>query len=179
MKRSAVQNRLRHYWKIEAANVIAVPTVGAIAVLRFGGRIDLLMVIAALAMSSLLVVGTMTLRAHFQMSEGNCQAMAEFVPIAAKLQRPMAVLSALAVLSAAFAIWRDAGFAPSSIATFVFALLATLEYINYFVVQLQHFDHGADFRRLISGRGFRRSHLARAITRFRSGKTGTADSTAP
>jgi hypothetical protein len=169
MKRLAVQNRLRHYWKIEAANVIAVPTVGAIAVLRFGGRIDLPMVIAALAMSTLLVVGTVTLRAQFQMSNGNSQAMARFVPAAARLQRPMALLSALALLSAGFAIWRDAGFAPSSIATCAFALLATLEYINYFVVQLQHFDHAPDFRRLISGRGFRRSHLARAITRFRSG----------
>jgi hypothetical protein len=38
-------------------------------------------------------------------------------------------------------------------------------------VQLQHFDHAEDFRRLISGRGFRRSHLAKQIAAYRQGRS--------
>jgi hypothetical protein len=34
-------------------------------------------------------------------------------------------------------------------------------------VQLQHFDNGADFKRLIGGRGFRRAHLARDLAAYR------------
>jgi hypothetical protein len=49
----------------------------------------------------------------------------------------------------------------------VLLLLAVLEYVNYYHVQLQHFDHDADWRRLMSGRGFRPSHLAREIDRWK------------
>jgi hypothetical protein len=167
MTRTKVQNRLRNYWKMEAGNAFVVPATGAALVVMSGDHIDLPMIIAAIATSSLLIVGTFALRAHFKMSEGNPQPMAKFMPTASKLQKPMAILSVLAVISAVFSLWRDAGFSPAVIATCVFALLAALEYINYFVVQLQHFDHGPDFRRLMSGRGFRPSHLARAIARHR------------
>jgi hypothetical protein len=43
-----------------------------------------------------------------------------------------------------------------------------LEYINYYVVQLQHFDHASDFKRLLSGRGFREAHLAKALRAYRT-----------
>jgi hypothetical protein len=46
-------------------------------------------------------------------------------------------------------------------------VLAILEYINYYHYQLQHFDHAADFARLLSGRGFRRSHLSKAIAAWK------------
>jgi hypothetical protein len=172
MSRAKVQNRLRNYWKMEAANAFVVPATGAILVVTSDDNIDLPMFIAGLATTSLLVIGTFALRAHFKMSEGDSAPMAKFVPTASKLQKPMALLSALAVFSAGFSLWHDAGFSPSAIATCVFALLAVLEYINYFVVQLQHFDHGPDFRRLMSGKGFRPSHLARAIARHRLERRG-------
>jgi len=35
-----------------------------------------------------------------------------------------------------------------------------LEHVNYYHRQLQHFDHWPDFKRLITGRGFRRSQLS-------------------
>jgi hypothetical protein len=56
----------------------------------------------------------------------------------------------------------------------VLLLLAVLEYINYYHVQLQHFDHAPDWKRLISGRGFRRSHLAREIERWERERAGGA-----
>ena len=54
------------------------------------------------------------------------------------------------------------------IAATVCGLLAALEYINYYHRQLQHFDNAADFKRLMSGRGFRRSQMAADLERFRS-----------
>jgi hypothetical protein len=53
------------------------------------------------------------------------------------------------------------------VATNLLFLLAVIEYVNFYHVQIQHFDHAADWKRLVSGRGFRRSHLARAIERHR------------
>jgi hypothetical protein len=166
--RSTLRNRLRRYWKMEAANVVLVPTIGIAAVKRAGDTIDLPMVIAACAASSLLLVGTFALRAHYRMSLADGRSMATFAPVASRLQTPMAFFAAAAVLCAGYAVFRIEGFSPSAIATCVFALLAALEYVNYFVVQLQHFDHGPDFRRMIAGKGFRPSHLARTIKRYRA-----------
>jgi hypothetical protein len=43
------------------------------------------------------------------------------------------------------------------------AVLAALEYINYYHRQLQHFDNREDFQRLLSGKGFRKSWMARDL----------------
>ncbi|MGI5487262.1 hypothetical protein [Microtetraspora malaysiensis] len=48
-----------------------------------------------------------------------------------------------------------------------FALVAVLEYVNYFHVQLMH-DTAADLRRLVTA-GLRPSHLARDLARARQG----------
>jgi hypothetical protein len=48
------------------------------------------------------------------------------------------------------------------------ALLALLEYINYYRWQLQYFDHLPDFRALVKRRRLKRAHMARAIKRWRS-----------
>lgn len=173
MTRAAVQNRLRHYWKMEAANVFFAPAIGTAVVIHDGDHVGLPMIFAMLATASLLVIGAFALRAHYKMTKGEPDTMKAFVPVAARLQKPMLLLCVAAMVGAGYALWRDKGFSPSGIATCVFALLATLEYINYYVVQLQHFDHAADFRRLIAGQGFRRSHLARAIARYRIGGQDT------
>jgi hypothetical protein len=61
----------------------------------------------------------------------------------------------------------------SLVVSLLLALLAILEYVNYYRVQLQHFDHAADFKRLVTGRGFRRSHLAKAIAAYRTADART------
>jgi hypothetical protein len=60
---------------------------------------------------------------------------------------------------------------PDRVASLLVLLLAVLEYINYYHVQVQHFDHAADWQRLLAGRGFRRSHLAREIKRWERKRT--------
>jgi hypothetical protein len=42
-----------------------------------------------------------------------------------------------------------------------------LEYVNYYHRQLQHFDHAADWKRLLAGRGFRVSQMAADLQRLR------------
>jgi hypothetical protein len=48
------------------------------------------------------------------------------------------------------------GWSRAVIAALACSALGSLEYVNYFRVQLQHFDHLADFKRLLGGRGFAR-----------------------
>ena len=54
------------------------------------------------------------------------------------------------------------GLADRNVAT-ACAVLAVLEYVNYYHRQLQHFDSREDFRRLLTGKGFRKSWLARDL----------------
>ena len=80
-------------------------------------------------------------------------------------EAPALVLT-LAGCATALAGWRvpawSAGLADRNVAT-ACAVLAVLEYVNYYHRQLQHFDSREDFRRLLSGKGFRKSWLARDL----------------
>ena len=53
------------------------------------------------------------------------------------------------------------------LAATICSTLAVLEYINYYHRQLQHFDHAADFKRLLTGKGFRKSQMAIDLCRYR------------
>jgi hypothetical protein len=64
------------------------------------------------------------------------------------------------------------GFAANGMSRPVIAALAcsalgTLEYVNYFKLQLQNFDHAPDLKRLLAGKGFRRAHLGRDLAAYR------------
>jgi hypothetical protein len=61
----------------------------------------------------------------------------------------------------------------------VLTVLAMLEYINYYHRQLQHFDNAADLKRLLSGKGFKRSHMARELAAFRVAKSAARPPVAP
>jgi hypothetical protein len=72
----------------------------------------------------------------------------------------------LAALGVAASLWGALtlpAFSLAWTAAVFFGLLAVLEYVNYYHVQLNHFDNAADFRRLLSGKGFRKPHLARLV----------------
>ena len=70
-------------------------------------------------------------------------------------------------IGGAFLDFLNSGLTTSVSAAAALSLLASLEYVNYFHVQLQHFDNRADFQRLGTRRRFRRSHLAKDIARWR------------
>lgn len=89
---------------------------------------------------------------------------------AARLQSALLIASLIAAglagaswfipaLSVSFGDW---------VAASILALLAALEYVNYYHRQLQHFDHLADLKRLFSGQGFRKAQMAVDLERHRA-----------
>lgn len=92
------------------------------------------------------------------------------LPLLVGAKRPTLALGCAAVLCAIGEVWADGGWSPSGIAACITAALAILEWVNYYGVQLQHFDHFADLRRLVTGKGFREAHLAKTIRRWQATK---------
>jgi uncharacterized membrane protein len=85
-------------------------------------------------------------------------------------QFPLLIVTVLACLFAALA-WGPFPFAQSlgdRIVATIAAILAALEYINYYHRQVQHFDHMSDFKRLLKGRGFRPSQMNQDLKRWRA-----------
>lgn len=163
-----VTRRLRAYWQMEAANVLFVPVFAIGLVFWAGGTLTPALVIAAMACAALLVVGAIYWRAVLRQLEGSPGALASWIPRLAAVEAPMLVLAVVAAIAtgAEFAL-AGGGWTPARIAAASLTALAVLEYVNYYRVQLQHFDNWADFKRLVTGRGLRQSHMARDIQAWR------------
>jgi hypothetical protein len=164
--------RLEGYWKLEAGNVVVIPGVAAYVIHEAGGVITPGVAISMLATSSLLVIGTLSLRIMLRRARGEADPTRGRIPLLAALQWPALLLCAAAAV-ATIVDWIARGPHPLAerLAASVLTLLAILEYVNYYHVQLQHFDHAPDWKRLSSGRGFRPSHLAREIDRWKRAKS--------
>ncbi|MCK0129504.1 hypothetical protein [Erythrobacter sp. F6033] len=164
--RQSLIARLTMYWKMEGANIAIVP----IAMVLFaGGQVGPTSLIALVPMMALLAIGTLYWRAKLHQIERGISPD-DMVSKLAQLDMPMAAGSIIAVLAAAGA-WTVPGWAVGTADKWVAtsaAILTVLEYINYYHRQLQHFDHLPDWKRLLSGRGFRKSQLRRDIERVRN-----------
>lgn len=170
---SSPVRRLTTYWKIEAFNVVLIPAVAVFLVLKSGGTISAALVLSGLACSFLLVIGTIVLRGMLQRACGDAKAVGHQVPLLLRLRwLAIGLCVAAAVALGVECINIGPRLSTQFVMPAVLLVLAVLEYINYYHVQLQHFDHAADWQRLISGRGFRRSHLAREIERWRRERAG-------
>ena len=166
--RAKLVERLRTYWKIEATNIVMVPLVGAAVVHANGSIINWLLAVTMVATSTMLVVGAIALRAHYLTATGDAAAMSRVAPLLARCQIPSVLLCSLSLVAAGLNHWQEAAWTAAAIAGWVFSALAILEYVNYYHIQLQHFDHRADWLRLLAGKGFRASHLSRALKRYRA-----------
>jgi hypothetical protein len=101
-------------------------------------------------------------------ARGEADAIADRIPLLARMRWPaIALCVAAAVANGAEWLSGSLELSAQCVAPALLLLLAVLEYVNYYHVQLQHFDHAPDWQRLIAGRGFRRSHLAREIERWK------------
>jgi hypothetical protein len=169
LSRAKLIKRLGPYWQMELGNAVLVPGAAFGLVLFFGGAVGWPTALAALACAALLVVGAIAWRMEWAALKGEPRTAAYWTPILAQLQAPMLLLT-LAACGAV--IWRLASWgdlwSPDAVAAAVLTALALLEYVNYYHVQLQHFDNAADFKRLLAGKGFRRAHLARAIDAWKA-----------
>ena len=124
-------------------------------------------VLAAIAAGGLLVVGAFYWHAlDRQLRLRDRQTLQRALDFADKAQRPALFVTAAAGLAFAAALAVH-GWSSAVIAAGVLTLLAALEYVNYYHRQVQHFDNVGDFKRLMTGRGFRQSHMARDLAAFR------------
>jgi hypothetical protein len=157
--RRALIKRLGPYWKMEAGNAVLLP---ALMVYFSKGSIGWVSATATLPMIIMLVVGAVYWRAKlFQLRQRDYDIRPTLDKIAA-VQVPVLVLTSVGSVVAVTG-WLIPGMAISyadNVCASIAAILAILEYVNYYHRQLQHFDNIADFRRLTRGRGFRASQMA-------------------
>ena len=168
--RADLLKRLDPYWKMEAGNVVLVP---AIMLVLSEGRLSWISLAPLAATMLLLVIGALYWRGKVRQlrgegegkGKGRGEGFAVLLRRIAAWRLPALVLCVAACLSAV-AGWVmpgwSAGLADRNVATGC-ALLAVLEYVNYYHRQLQHFDNRADFLRLLAGKGFRQSWMARDL----------------
>jgi len=161
--------RLEPYWKMEAGNVVVLPLV---MLLLSGGQLGWVSLVPMAAMVAMLVIGALYWRGKVRQLKGEAQDWPGLLRLIARLQVPVLVLTLLGCAAAA-AGWLmpdlACGTADRWSAT-ASAVLAALEYVNYYHRQLQHFDNKADFRRMLAGKGFRQSWMARDLAGLKRGE---------
>ncbi|WP_126173007.1 multidrug transporter [Altericroceibacterium xinjiangense] len=143
---------------MEAACAVSFPLLAAWMVEPDGGREIAGVVLAVTASCCLLAVGALYWHAALCRVRGNPEPMRHALRIARRLKRPLLALAIASLVWAVFLCFLD----PSSaaLAALGFSALAVLEYVNYYHVQLQNFDHLPDFKRLLRRRRLRQAHLA-------------------
>jgi hypothetical protein len=164
-----VQDRLRSYWKMEAGCAFLIlatllwlwPPTAIIEAVPLG--------LALLPAVLLLLLGASYWRAALKRAEGDPAPFTRIVRIADRVELPALLLVIVAALAVGIAAVTR-GWTPPIVAAAACAGLAALEYVNYYRVLIQNFDHGPDLRRLIAGRRLRRAHLARDLASYRSAR---------
>ncbi len=169
MPRKSLRN-FRSYATLEALNIVFVPA--AVLLLAPPGNWPevLAMGLAIAACAGFLLVGAAYWAGLDQrLTSANRSAMTRALALAHRLEIPLLLITGAAVPMLAFAIY-NGGWSWPVIGAAMLTLLAALEYVNYYHRQLQHFDRSSDFKRLMTGGGFRRSHMARDLAAYRSGR---------
>ncbi len=157
----------RSYAAMEALNIVLVP--GAVLLLAPPGNWAeiLAMGFAMAACAGFLLVGAAYWAGLDQrLTRSNRTALARALALADRLETPLLLITGAALPMLAFAIYHG-GWSWSVFGAATLTLLASLEYVNYYHRQIQHFDRWSDFKRLMTGGGFRRSHMARDLAAYR------------
>ena len=167
--RNSLANRLRWYWQMEAANAVIVPAAAWTLVWSFGGVATIAFWVAALACATSLVIGALYWRAVLRQIEGAAHVFDYWLPRLGAAEHALLALFSVSVIVIVLELTLSStGWLAAHIAAAVLTALAALEYVNYYKFQIQHFDNWADFKRLMTGRGFRKAHMARDIAAGRS-----------
>lgn len=145
-----------------------VPGIALGAVWYSGERVPPALIYALYPNIAMLAIGALYWRAALKRLQGDPKPMAYWMGWISGLQRFVVVFLFLACGAALIDFWSGGGVTAGRIAILALVVLALAEYVNYYHVQLQHFDHAADFKRLLAGRGFRASHMARDLKAYRS-----------
>lgn len=168
-RKIALRGRLGPYWKMEAANAVLVPAF-VVWIVPPQDAVQLAVLgLSLAAVCVLLVVGARYWFAVVERSKGNLAPTASLMKLLDLWERPIKLLVAAACLTSMGMLIAN-GWSGANVAALICALLAVLEYINYFQFQLQNFDHAPDWQRLRKQRRLRRAHLGRDLAQFRNPK---------
>ncbi|MEO0690471.1 MAG: hypothetical protein AAFY51_09255 [Pseudomonadota bacterium] len=161
-----LRHRLSSYWKLEIGNAALIPAVMVLVCLRAQQPISVGFALACVPMCGLLVLGGLYWRAKLHQLEGRTDSLERVLIEARKWRLPLLATTCLAVVLAVGG-WFTALAASTGEkwAISIAAGLAALEYVNYYHRQLQHFDNWSDFKRVVTGRGFQISRMARDLRR--------------
>ena len=166
-RKEHLHRRLSSYWKLEVGNAALIPAIMVFLCWRADQAIGLGLALACVPMCGLLVLGGLYWRAKLHQLEGRFDTLDAFLPQAHKWRLPLLATTALACVLAVGVWFADlAASTGERWAITAAAILAALEYVNYYHRQLQHFDNWPDFQRLITGRGFQRARMARDLDKF-------------
>lgn len=161
-----LSRRLRPYWQMERACAFVFPPL-AFAWVRPTSLIPaFVLALALIACCSTMLVGAAYWRAVWRRLDGDRSSMQHALPMAARWK---ALCCWTTIISAVVSVWAILTLGPivATITALGFSILAVLEYINYYHIQIQNFDHGPTFRRFLKRRIFPRSHLAKDLAIFR------------
>ena len=151
------------YAWMETGNAVLVPAFALILAPPAGLLDGLAFGLAVLACSGFLLTGALYWRGlHDRIEHGRSERIETALTIAERARLPLLAITGVAIAADIVAL-ALVGLRPANIAACALTLLACLEYVNYYHVQLQNFDRWSDFRRLLSGQGLRRSHMARDL----------------
>ena len=154
---------------MELGNVVLLPAFMVWMAHYLEYQLGWLTWVSLVPMCGLLMIGGLYWRAKLRHVQGHRRSMERLLPWVHRMQWPFAVSSIL-VLALCLTSWVGDNLALSfgdKITASIAATLAVLEYVNYYHRQLQHFDHVADWKRLLGGKGFRESQMATDLRRFR------------
>jgi hypothetical protein len=119
-----------------------------------------------IACCSILWIGAEYWRAVWKRLNGESHSMKVALGLAERWRHWTLGFTIFSAAVCAFAIDAE-GLRAASVAALLFSVLAALEYVNYFHVQLQNFDHWPTFSRFAARLTFERSHLAQELLIFR------------
>jgi hypothetical protein len=154
-RREKLLKRLSSYWQLEALNVIFVPAFTAILVIQADDNVSWPLGLSMVACSGLLIVGAIIWRLKFDELQKKVEFEYFIIPWLDRVKFPSLWLCLATIPAVLYELIHDGRWSPSVIATTALATLSIMEWINYYAIQLQHFDHIDDFQRLIKGKGFR------------------------
>lgn len=167
-----VARRLAWYWQVELANAAMVPVFVLLVAAAYGGGAGWAVLVTLVPVIGLLVIGGLYWRGKLHEIGGDARALDTVLALADRCQRPLLVLTGLALVLGMGGFFMPilTATAADRWAAFGASILALAEYVNYYHRQLQHFDNWPDFKRLFSGRGFRPAKMAVDLAAWRAGR---------
>ena len=156
---------------MEAGNILLLPAAAVYFAPPQRPAEMLAMALAIAAAASFLLVGTLYWRAlDRRIASGDYKSLGKAIAFADRVETPSLVLTATSALWLMVALWLH-GWSSALIAAALLTLLAALEYVNYYHLQLQNFDRWSDFKRLLLTGRLRRSHMSKALATQRKARS--------